>query len=222
MRAFFHNLGLCLVLSGVAFAAACGGGTPPPEVAPSASSEPNAPPPPSAGSSATPNVTAPPGPSSTASGGTPIGPSKLAEEVKKAGIDIAKSPSLEKMASGDKKKLMPFFVKALGMKDCSGCHASLSDYKTVTRNMQLTRGMWTHFVAQARDASGGTMFCDSCHVGSAKILNRSDKDAVKKFMQAEYVGKLKRADKKDMECMSCHGDAMDLDIFGKLWNVKGT
>ncbi|HVY46077.1 MAG TPA: hypothetical protein VHB21_09370 [Minicystis sp.] len=138
----------------------------------------------------------------------------------KAGVDPAKFPVLEKIPTPQKKKLMPFFVKALGYKDCTGCHASLTDYKTVTHNMQLTRGMWDHFIAYARDTSDHALFCDSCHAGSPKILNRADREGVKKFMESDYVGKLHRADKKPMECTSCHGDAMELDIFGKLWHVK--
>ena len=152
--------------------------------------------------------------------GTPVQATALLAEVKKAGVDPAKNPVLEKMSSADKKKVMPFFVKALGYKDCTGCHASLSDYKTVTHNMQIARGMWDHFVAYGRDTSDGVMFCDSCHAGSAKILNRADRDGVKKFMESDYVGKIHRADKKPMECTTCHSDKMELDIFGKVWGIK--
>src|SRR5207248_1182167 len=99
----------------------------------------------------------------------------LLADMKKAGLDPAKAPVLEKMPLADKKRVMPFFVKALGYKDCTGCHASLSDYKTVTHNMQIARGMWDHFVAYARDTSDAVIFCDTCHAGSAKILNRADR-----------------------------------------------
>jgi hypothetical protein len=213
-------LALALSISTAALAAACG--EPPAPVTPE---NPAAVPPTSATgptpetappASATPAAVKPPG----LPGGTPVQASKLLADVMKAGIDPAKAPSLEKMASAEKKKLMPFFVKALGYKDCTGCHASLSDYKTVTHNMQLTRGMWDHFIAYARDTDDKPLFCDSCHAGSPKILRREDHDAVKKFMESDYVGKLHRADKKAMECTTCHGDAMEMDIFGKLWAVK--
>jgi hypothetical protein len=213
---------LALVIAASASAAACGGSNPPPETPPPATAEATPPPPPASTGSAvaTPPEApkAPPPPAAPA--GTPVQASALLAEVKKAGVDPGKNPVLEKMSTADKKKVMPFFVKALGYKDCTGCHASLSDYKTVTHNMQLARGMWDHFIAYGRDKSDGVMFCDSCHAGSAKILNRADRDGVKKFMESDYVGKIHRADKKEMECTTCHGDKMELDIFGKLWGVK--
>jgi hypothetical protein len=206
-------------------AVACGPSAPP-EAPPSPPTEPQAAPSPAAPGSGTQAGTEPPPaapkvprPAGMPEHNTPIQASKLFDDLKKANIPLS-SPTLEKMALGDKKRLMPFFVKALGYKDCAGCHASLSDYKTTTRNMQLTRGMWANFVAKMNDHKGGAVFCDSCHAGQSKVLDRSDKDRVKKFMETDYVGKLKRADKKDVECATCHGDAMELSIFAKLWNVK--
>jgi hypothetical protein len=210
---------LALVIAASAGAAACGGSNPPAETPPPATAEATPPPPATTGTAATPPETPkPPAPSGPA--GTPIQASTLLADVKKVGIDPAKYPVLEKMSVADKKKVMPFFVKALGYKDCTGCHASLSDYKTVTHNMQIARGMWDHFIAYGRDTSDGVMFCDSCHAGNAKILNRPDREGVKKFMESDYVGKIHRADKKAMECTTCHTDKMELDIFGKVWGVK--
>ena len=64
------------------------------------------------------------------------------------------------------------------------------------------------------------MFCDSCHQGKAKVLNRSDLKAVGKFMDEEYVGHLARTDKKDHGCATCHGDTMEMKIFEKSWQVS--
>jgi hypothetical protein len=85
--------------------------------------------------------------------------------------------------------------------------------------MKVARGMWNHFVAPLRDEKGGAVFCDSCHGGAKLVLNRADKKAVEKFMEDEYEHKLTRADKKDNECGTCHGDAMELKIIEKLWNI---
>jgi hypothetical protein len=138
--------------------------------------------------------------------------------VKKLGVDISKSRDLAKIPVQTKKKLMPFFQKSLGFDACTGCHVD-GDFKKDTRNMKITREMWEHFVADMRDEKGGHIFCDSCHVGSAKNLNRDDKDAIKKFMEDEYEHKLTRADKKENECGTCHGDTMELKIIEKLWNI---
>jgi len=212
------SLGLALFVAASAAIAACGGSSPPVETPPAPTAEAAPPPAASSSAAATPPPSTPPPPAGPA--GTPVQASTLLADVKKAGIDPAKNPVLEKMSSADKKKVMPFFVKALGYKDCTGCHASLSDYKTVTHNMQLTRGMWDHFIAYGRDTNDAVMFCDSCHAGKDKILNREDKAGVKKFMESDYVGKIHRADKKAMECTTCHSDKMELDIFGKVWGVK--
>jgi hypothetical protein len=215
-------LALALTVAVSASAAACGGSpNPAPEVAPPPPAETAAAPAPTPPATASAVAAPPPAPAPPAGpAGTPVQASALLAEVKKVGIDPAKMPVLEKMSLADKKKVMPFFVKALGYKDCTGCHASLSDYATVTHNMELTRGMWDHFVAYGRDASDGLMFCDSCHAGSARILNRADKEGAKAFMKSDYAGKIHRADKKPMDCKTCHGDPFQTDIFGQVWHVK--
>jgi hypothetical protein len=150
---------------------------------------------------------------------TPVGPSKYIDDVKRIGIDLKKATELEKIGLSDKKKLMPFFQKSMGYDACTGCHAEGGDYKQVTRNMKITRGMWKSFVVALRDDKGNAVFCDSCHQGKAKVLNRSDKKALQKFMEDEYEHKLTRADKKDNACTSCHGDEMETKIIEKIWKI---
>jgi len=144
---------------------------------------------------------------------------KLAEELKKAGFDLAKlPPSISKMSDGQKKKIMPFFVKSLGYEDCKGCH--VEDVKKKTRNTDIAKHMYDEFVVKMRDDKGGaTLFCDSCHQGKPKIINRTDLKAVGKYMDEQYVNRLSHADKKAQECGSCHGDTMEMKIFDKMWKV---
>ena len=40
-------------------------------------------------------------------------------------------------------------------------------------------------------------------------------------MANEYVDKLDRKDGKPHDCKTCHGDKVELDIIGKLWNISG-
>ena len=217
------TLVLALVVAGVA--GACGGGaTPVPDTANDKKTEQAAPTgtdaakPDAAKPDATAEVKKPDVPPAVVKPSTPILASKMLEDVKKAGLDPNKLPELDKMTSAQKKKLMPLFQKALGYADCTGCHVK-DDIKADTRNLKITRGMWKHFVVAVRDEKGGAVFCDTCHDGAAKNLDRTDHKAVEKFMDDEYEHKLTRANKKEMECSTCHTDAMEMKIIEKVWGI---
>jgi hypothetical protein len=226
------TLGLAASIALAALAAACGSATPTPAVpeaptAPTAApvgtgaplaAVPTAPAVPSAAPTAAPTVPTAPAAPGGPSANTPLHPSQMLDDLKKAGVDLAAFPELEKMPLPVKKKVMPFFQKSLGFAACTGCHVE-GDFKKETRNIKIARGMWKHFVAQMRDDKGGLVFCDSCHGGKDLVLNRADRPALKKFMESDYEGKLTRADKKDNECSTCHGDAMELKIIEKLWGI---
>lgn len=159
-----------------------------------------------------------PPPAAAAKKSTPHRESKMLEDVKKAGIDLKKIPDFDKMPLAAKKKLMPLFQKAMGYSDCQGCHVK-DDFKAETRHIKITRGMWKHFVVAVRDEKGGAVFCDTCHDGNEKNLDRSDRKAMEKFMEDEYEHKLTRTDKKDMECTTCHTDTMEMKIIEKVWGI---
>lgn len=162
-------------------------------------------------------IALPPGMPATSA---PLSATKFEAELKKLGFD-GKKPiaDLEKLDLAAKKKLMPLFTKALGYTECTGCHAADGDYRTSTRNMKISRKMWSQFVAATRDEKGGMVFCDSCHNGATKVLNRVDHKAIGKFMHENYVDKLTRADKQDNGCATCHGTPMQPDIIEKLWGI---
>jgi hypothetical protein len=225
------HLGLAAVIAAAAVAAACGPATPPTNTPPTdvtatptaPSGVPTAPPTdtaptPTATPTAPPTANTPPPPASLGNF-TSVGPSNLAAEVKKIGIDLSAPLDFDKLPLAQKKKLMPLFVKALGYEGCAGCHVE-GDFKKQTRNVQMAKGMWNHFVKQLRDDKGAPLFCDSCHQGKAKPLDRTSRDGMKPFMKNEYVGKLTRADRKDNTCGTCHGDTIELHIFEKSWGVK--
>jgi hypothetical protein len=139
-------------------------------------------------------------------------------ELKKIGFDMKKIPELEKLPLAQKKKVMPLLQKSLGFDSCTGCHVE-GDFKKETRNMKVAREMWRHFVVPLRAEKGAVLFCDSCHSGSKLVLNRSDRKAVEKFMEDEYEHKLALANNSEMECSTCHGDAMETKIIEKLWGI---
>lgn len=148
----------------------------------------------------------------------PIAQSKLVEDLKKIGLNTAKMPDLKTMSLAQKKKVMPIMQKAMGYAACTGCHVE-GDFKAETRNLKISREMWRAYTVELRDEKGGAVFCDTCHQGNVKVLNRSNKEALKEFMEEEYEHKLTRADKADMECSTCHGDTMEMKIIEKLWKI---
>ena len=142
-------------------------------------------------------------------------------EIKAIGINLDKPGDLSKIDLSKKRKLMPFFVKALGMKGCTGCHVE-GDYKAPTHNKEMASAMWTHFVRDLRAKGGGALFCDSCHQGKQKLLVRADKKALSLFMRANYEEKLERANKKEHSCETCHSDPFEGKIFTTLWKIGPT
>ncbi|MEO7327663.1 MAG: hypothetical protein ABI193_03725 [Minicystis sp.] len=157
-------------------------------------------------------------PAPAAVNNVPLQPSKMLEDVKKIGLDLRKVGDLEKIEMSQKKKLMQLFQRSMGYSSCTGCHVE-GDFAKDTRNLQITRQMWRHYVVALRDDKGGPLFCDSCHAGNAKLLDRGDKKALVTFMTENYEGKLSRADKKEHGCVTCHGDDMQMKIIEKSWKI---
>ena len=209
-------------------AAACGPSTPEAQTPTVPSAEPSAPPSaepgpaPSAAPSGGPAASGAPAtgkaPATGGAGSTPLQASKMLEELAKAGVDVTKTPDLTKLPLDKKKKVMPLLQKAMGMESCTGCHKE-GDMKAPTRNKAISAAMWKNFVGALRDDKGGPIFCDSCHAGKVKVLGRGDKEALKKFMQTDYEGKLTRADKKEHACTGCHGETMEGKIIATLWKI---
>lgn len=166
-----------------------------------------------------PGVAPAPAPAGAKVDPVPVTPTKMEADLKKLGIDLKKVPDLAKIPLAQKKKLMPLFQKALGMETCEGCHAE-GDFKKETKNIKMARGMWKHYVQELKLDKGGALFCDSCHAGKTHVLPRGDKDAMDKFMTAEYEGKLSRTDGEDHSCTTCHTDTMEYKIFKDVWGIK--
>ncbi|WP_437330968.1 hypothetical protein [Sorangium sp. So ce381] len=230
MAARMKHAALALALWMGAFAGACGSSTPPPETAADKNDFDGESSPDEGKATADAEGAKPAKPEKDAEAqehqeehaapakSTPLQATKFEADLKKIGINLKKIPELEKLPAGQKKKVMPLLQKALGYDTCEGCHVE-GDFKKETRNMKVAREMWRHFVAPLRSESGGTLFCDSCHAGNEHVLNRKDKKALQAFMEEEYQNKVSRANKEDMECGTCHGDAMETKIIEKLWNI---
>ena len=205
------------------FVVACGSSLPatPTSEVPAAGSAATAPTSaPDSGNKPAATATAAPAPAPKKVSNVSISVSQMAAKVSaEVGIDMKKPPAMATLSLSQKKKLMPYFQKALGYDSCEGCHAE-GDFKKKTEHVQIASKMWDNFVVEMRGEKGEPLFCDSCHNGNSHLFDRSDKDAVQKFMSAEYTKKLTRADGNDQNCQSCHGDLFEMKIFKNLWQVK--
>jgi len=181
--------------------------------------------------SATPSATAPvtasatPTASGTATASSPptVGPmnpikaSGMADELKGLGLDPKKLPPLAKIEPEKLRKVMKIISNSLGTQ-CTGCHDA-NDFRAWTPNKKVASHMWNDWVRGFAMNDGSVLFCDSCHQGHMKFLDRGDKKALGKWMEANFVTPLKRLDKKDHACATCHGEDFDPKFLDK-WEAE--
>ncbi len=178
--------------------------------------------PPGPASSAGPSTPTPPGTTATTPEPPPsfhgpmksIAPSAMEAKLRDIGLDPAALPPLNKLDATALRGVMNTFTKALGVQ-CSHCHEK--DFKAPTEKKKIATHMWNDFTRSLALEGGGALYCDSCHGGRAELLDRRDLGALGAWMQDNYVDKMKRADKKDHGCDTCHGDPFEGKVLTKLW-----
>jgi hypothetical protein len=143
---------------------------------------------------------------------TAIRASQMGAELQQIGLDPKKLPPLNKLEPAKLRKVMNTFTKALGVQ-CTKCHAD--DFKAPTPNKKIAAKMWNDFVVGMQMEDGSQLYCDSCHQGKDRYLDHKDKRALSAWMQDNFVNKLKRTDKKNHGCETCHGDPFDGDFLEK-------
>lgn len=230
MRSYALSLSLACALASAALVAACGGSAPPPEV-PTQSDTPKgvakADDKPKADdkSDDKPKTDAKPDDKpkddkpAAAKGGMPeVTASKMADDLKAAGLDIAKLPKMAAMKQAERVKVMTVIGKATGMA-CKDCHVD-GDNKKETPMKGVARKMWDDYVVGMK-LSSGPLFCDSCHQGGHGFLDRKNKDAVSAYMDAQFSKKLSAKGGKSAGCDTCHGSDVETNIFEKVWKIKG-
>jgi cytochrome c7-like protein len=160
------------------------------------------------GTTASASATSTATPAGTASVPAPTGsapiPSALGADLQALGIDPANLPPIEKLEPKALRGVMKLVAKSLGFK-CADCHVE-GDFAATTRRKKIAAKMWDEFAAKTTMADGSPLFCDSCHQGRSVLLDRRDKKALGKWMDASFVGLLKRKDGKATECETCHVD----------------
>ena len=129
----------------------------------------------------------------------------VAAALAKGNVDVAKLPAdMGDLTKTQLSAVMTSFTAALGV-SCTDCHASRTDFETVTPKMSLTRKMWTNFVKGLALRDGSPVYCDTCHQGSATFLDRSNDGELSNWMKANFVDGLRRADASPTTCATCHG-----------------
>lgn len=211
-------LGLSLIAS--LTAAACGGNLPTPDVPPVPSAAPSGsqvtPVVPSA--SVAPSASAAPSAAPSAIVMKPVVATTMTAELVAIGLDPKKLPPLEKLEPEKLRKVMKTFNKALGVQ-CNACH-NADDFKASTPHKKIAARMWNDFTRGLAMADGSPLYCDSCHQGRMETLDRKDKKVLSAWMQAELVDKVKRTDKKEHGCETCHGDPFEARFITKVWTKK--
>ena len=128
-------------------------------------------------------------------------------------LDPKNLPPIERLDPRALRAVMKLFAKALGAK-CADCHVE-GDFAARTPRKMIAAKMWDEFVVKlAFAADDSPLFCDSCHQGRTRQLDRTDKKALGKWMDANFVVKLRRKDDKDHECETCHVD-MDMRFLNR-------
>lgn len=148
---------------------------------------------------------------------TGVGPEVL-EALTKGGVDVATLPADLEDLTGDKQKLsavMKSFTIALGT-TCDGCHVKSGakiDYSAPSPKKNVAKKMWSTFVRGLQQADGSALYCDSCHQGKMKFLDRANKEALSTWMAANFVTKLARRDGAEHGCATCHGSPFDGNVI---------
>jgi hypothetical protein len=140
-------------------------------------------------------------------------PSTVQAELKALALDPNDLPPIEKLDAKALRGVMKLIAKSLGAK-CADCHAE-GDFASPTPRKKVAAKMWDEFVVKLAFATDGSpIFCDSCHQGRVKQLDRTDKKVLGKWMDANFVDKLKRKDGKDHDCETCHVN-MDMRFINR-------
>lgn len=144
----------------------------------------------------------------------PVHATTMELRLREIGVDPSALPPLNKLDATALRDVMNTFTKALGVK-CSYCHEK--DFKAPTANKKITTHMWDEFTRGLALEGGGALYCDSCHSGQPRFLDRSNVVQLGDYMQDNYVEHVKRTDKKEHSCETCHGEPFEGDILTKRW-----
>jgi hypothetical protein len=103
------------------------------------------------------------------------------------------------------KARMKEVAAALGVK-CDHCH-DVTDFAAATPHKRIANLMVERFTSKLEGTDGSALQCATCHRGRATFLDRSDQEALKRWMQLTFVDKLRQKNGGTVECDTCHDGA---------------
>ena len=131
------------------------------------------------------------------------------------GVDPAHLPPLHDVPEAAVKPLMNTFDDSLDA-CCEDCHVK-NDPKAPTDAKRISAEMWHRYSQDLETVDGEPVYCDSCHKGRLRFLDRSNREALSQWMRVNYVDRLRAKDGSRMECPTCHGRPFEPKIFDRLW-----
>ena len=204
-RPLFLAYSLPLTLALAAGAAACSSS----DSGTSAASSPSTPATGAPGTDASPETAKPS--SSTRRLAASVSP-EIVSTLRAAGFELDALPELESLHETGHPRMraiMKTFTIALGT-TCDGCHvakaATDDEFRIDTPRKKVARQMYARFVGELQKKGGGAIYCDTCHQGSIRFLDRSNTDGLRTWMQDNLVDRLERKDGKAQTCAGCHGE----------------
>lgn len=155
----------------------------------------------------------------------PIEATKLDAALREIGVDSAALPELAKLEPTKLRRVMKTFSQALGV-PCAHCHDP-KNFRAPTPNKAIATRMWNDYTRRLTFATGAPAYCDSCHQGHAKFLDRGDHVALSEWMTENFTHTLKpRGDSTtdhdsnvEHGCRTCHGEPFNAKILEK-WAVS--
>lgn len=149
-----------------------------------------------------------------------------------AGIDTRQLPFLGDLQDLQEREVMKTFRASLGV-GCGGCHLAADggvtgrgeegaafDLPAPTPNKNVARHMWNDWVRNFTLADGGALYCDSCHQGRERFLDRSQPKVLAQWMSTNFVSGLRRKDGGALNCSTCHGTPFN-GAFLAAWRDGG-
>lgn len=141
-----------------------------------------------------------------------VHPTRFAADLQALGLDPKNLPQMEALDARQVRRVMGLFTKSLGVR-CEACHQQ-SGFNKATPMKIATREMWNQITRGRTTAGGEPIFCDSCHDGNRRFLDRRDDKALGAWMKKELVEGLSHPSHAKEGCASCHGDPFEPDIIG--------
>lgn len=144
--------------------------------------------------------------------------SAMAADLESLRLDVNALPPIEKLEPTALRGVMKLLARSLGVK-CAHCHQD-GDFAAPTPQKRVAAKMWDEFVVKLAMADSSPLFCDSCHQGRVKQLDRGDKKRLARWMDDNFVHGLNRKDAVDHACETCHVD-MDM-TFLTQWRAPSS